>query len=71
MGSGAGLGQKPDDWNTISLCRDCHSEQHRIGEQSFERRHGIDMRHLADAFATASPKAGMIRLAKQERARGQ
>lgn len=66
-GSGAGIGQKPDDWNTISLCGGVaghHSEQHRIGEESFERRHGIDMRALADAFAKASPKSYEIELAK-------
>lgn len=70
IGSGAGIGQKPDDWNSISLCRDCHAEQHRIGERSFEKRHGINLSHLADAFATASPRAGQIRLAKQERNNG-
>lgn len=70
IGSGAGVGQKPDDWNTVSLCRDCHSEQHRIGETSFERKHKIDMRRLADTFALASPRAVQIRLAKQERANG-
>ena len=66
-GSGAGVGQKPDDWNTISLCRDHHADQHRIGEQSFERRHGIDMRELADKFCEKSPRAQQIRGEKRER----
>jgi hypothetical protein len=66
-GSGAGVGQKPDDWNTISLCGGIgghHSEQHRLGEASFENRHGIDMRELADKFAQASPRSYEIMLAK-------
>lgn len=54
-GTGGGLGVKPADWWTISLCRDHHTEQHRIGEAAFERRHGIDMKNLALAFAKASP----------------
>lgn len=63
------MGQKPDDWNTISLCRDCHVKQHSMGERSFEQWAKIDMQHLADCFAVASPKAREIRQAKQERNR--
>jgi hypothetical protein len=66
-GSGAGMGQKPDDWNTLSLCRDHHAEQHRLGEGSFEKRHTIDIRALADEFAAKSPRASQIRQAKWER----
>jgi hypothetical protein len=69
-GSGAGVGQKPDDWNTLSLCRDCHREQHRVGEQTFEKRFGVDMRAVADEFAAKSPRAAQIRDAKRERAGG-
>ncbi len=47
---------KPGDYWTISLCHDCHAEQHRIGELSFEQLHGIDMKALARAFVLASPK---------------
>lgn len=60
-GSDGGMGRKPSDWFTVSLCRDHHSEQHNIGEASFEQRHGIDLHELADAFAKASPKAPDIR----------
>jgi hypothetical protein len=66
-GSGAGVGQKPDDWNTISLCREHHSEQHRIGELSFEALHNIDMRELADEFCKHSPRAAQIAAEKRER----
>ena len=54
-GTDGGMGHKPSDRWVISLCRDCHGEQHRIGEPSFQARHGIDMRHLAEAFFKASP----------------
>lgn len=67
-GSHAGMAQKPDDWNTLSLCHECHMRQHQMGEQSFEQWANIDMRRLADAFAVASPKSLEIRRAKQERA---
>lgn len=54
-GTDGGTGLKPSDKWTISLCRDCHSEQHRIGEAPFERKHGINMKALAEAFFRASP----------------
>lgn len=63
-GTGAGVAQKPHDFFTISLCRDHHAEQHRIGEASFEKRHGIDMKALAYEFAKASPRAAQIREAR-------
>ena len=67
-GTGAGIAQKPHDYFTISLCRDHHAEQHRIGEQSFERLHGIDMKELAYEFAKASPRAAQIAQERQGRA---
>jgi len=67
IGSGAGMGQKPDDFHTISLCRDCHQSQHSLGEKSFETLNGIDMRALADEFAKASPKAREINAEKAGR----
>lgn len=60
VGSFAGMSQKPHDYFTISLCRDHHAEQHRLGEQSFERRHNISMAELAWEFARVSPKAREI-----------
>lgn len=67
-GSGAGVGQKPDDWNTVSGCQGHHAEQHRIGEESFEDRYQIKLASLAAEFAAASPKAAEIRRIQQERA---
>lgn len=66
MGSGAGIGQKPDDWRTVSLCRSHHARQHEVGERTFWA--GIDVDGLCNAFAAASPKAAEIRMEKQERA---
>lgn len=54
-GTDGGMGIKPSDEWCISLCRDCHGEQHRIGEASFEALHQIDMKALAVAFLKASP----------------
>lgn len=69
LGSGAGIGQKPDDWRTVSLCRSHHAMQHTIGEASFWAAQERDVEELIDAFCKASPKAHEIRLARQERER--
>jgi hypothetical protein len=65
LGSGAGMGQKPDDWRTVSLCTEHHRRQHNIGEEYFWR--GIDVEALIDAFCKASPKAMEIREVKASR----
>jgi 5-methylcytosine-specific restriction endonuclease McrA len=67
IGSGAGMAQKPDDWNTVSLCKPCHQSQHHVGERTFWKAAGIDPTALAEAFAKASPKAAEIRAKKVER----
>lgn len=66
-GSDAGMARKPSDFFTVSLCQHHHAEQHRIGEQSFEKAHGLDLAALAAEFAAASPKAREIRQAQRER----
>ena len=55
-GTDGGTGIKPSDCWTISLCRDCHARQHQIGEASFERERGINMKALAQEFVRHSPK---------------
>jgi 5-methylcytosine-specific restriction endonuclease McrA len=71
QGSGAGLGQKPDDWNAVSLCRDCHREQHRTSEPGFWQlyyaRTGRSVTDLIAAFIKASPKRREIEEAMKER----
>ena len=54
-GTDGGMGHKPSDRWTISLCRDCHSRQHQIGEAAFEKEAGINMKALAEAFFKSSP----------------
>lgn len=48
------MGEKSSDAMTISLCRDHHAESHR-GEQTFSRKHGLDMIAKAQEFYRASP----------------
>ena len=63
--------EKPDDWNTVSLCRDHHAQQHTIGERSFwdtyKLASGQTVEALIEAFCKASPKAMEIRAKKKER----
>jgi hypothetical protein len=67
MGSGAGIGQKPDDWNTVSLCQYHHVEQHRIGEPTFWARVGRCEQALIAEFIKASPKRHEIEQIRRER----
>lgn len=52
--SSGGMGMKSSDAMTLSLCRTHHDESHR-GEQTFNKRHGINMMELAKEFYRASP----------------
>ena len=54
-GTDRGIGLKPSDRWTVSLCSAHHAEQHRIGEGSFERLYALDLRGLATTFAAKSP----------------
>jgi len=65
-GTGAGIGQKPSDFWTISLCRECHSTQHKLGEESFEKLANINMKGLAMEFAKASPRWPQIKEAMDQ-----
>lgn len=75
MNSGAGIGQKPDDWRTVPLCAGpnsnadrqlgCHNRQHIVGEPTFWA--GTDIEALLNEFAAASPKAREIADKKRER----
>jgi 5-methylcytosine-specific restriction endonuclease McrA len=65
IGTHTGMGQKPDDWRVVSLCNECHTRQHNIGEVSFWR--GIDREALVAAFITASPKRREIFDAMREK----
>lgn len=60
--SGAGMGEKPDDFLTVPLCFDCHQgEQHtKLGEPAFWNRYANDNRQtvfqLMDELNRAEPK---------------
>lgn len=64
LGSGAGMGRKPDDHRAVSLCRDCHQKQHTIGEATFWKQVGQDVEILIDAFCRTSPVAREIKEAR-------
>ena len=50
-----GIGMKPGDGFTVSGCSAHHSEQHRIGEDAFERKYDVDLLKLSAEFRAASP----------------
>lgn len=54
-GGDGGLGVKPGDNRTISLCRFHHVEQHGRGEISFAEKYRIDLAELAATFWQQSP----------------
>mgnify|MGYP002127708541 FL=1 len=60
------MGQKPHDWQTVSLCKECHTRQHSIGEATFWNAslHLRPVSALIEAFCKASPKAREIREAR-------
>jgi hypothetical protein len=58
------MGQKPDDWRTVPLCREHHRIQHNVGEQTFWN--GTDIEALIEAFCKASPKAREIKEAQSQ-----
>lgn len=74
IGSGAGIGQKPDDWRCVPLCRDCHAQQHRFGEPNFwcdyEGLHGHTVEDVIAELIKTSPKRADIEREQKERNSG-
>lgn len=68
LGSGAGMGQKPDDHRVVSLCKDCHARQHQEGERTFWK--GRDVEGLIAAFVKASPRRQQIEQVMREARHG-
>jgi hypothetical protein len=54
-GTDGGTGLKPSDRYVVSLCREHHAEQHRIGEARFENKYSLDLLAIAAEFARRSP----------------
>ncbi|MCW1431364.1 DUF1364 domain-containing protein [Novosphingobium sp. JCM 18896] len=71
LGSGAGMGQKPDDFRAAPLCKFHHSSQHSQGEETFwsayKAASGQSVDQLLDELCKASPKAAEIKRVKAER----
>jgi hypothetical protein len=61
-GSDGGMGLKPSDRWTISLCRAHHLEQHQIGEGAFEAKYDLNLVTLATEFAAKSPYRNRLAL---------
>ena len=55
VGTDGGVGIKPSDKWTVPLCRDCHARQHQIGEESFEKQWGVNLKAVAEALFRHSP----------------
>lgn len=55
IGTDGGMGMKPGDNWTVSLCWRHHQRLHRYGERTFERLTGLQLKPLAEAFADKSP----------------
>lgn len=59
FGKRQAVGQKPDDRWALSLCRACHTDdpdsQHKIGEQEFWRRVGLNPLLVCEALQKAAP----------------
>lgn len=63
------VGSGGDDTGGVSMCRRHHAEQHTLGIETFQAKHGIDLWALAAAFVKASPDTAMreaIRLHQME-----
>jgi hypothetical protein len=71
IGSGTGIGQKPDDFRCVSLCgphgdrAGCHAAQHRKGEVGFWKERDVET--LIAEFIKASPKRHEIEQVRRER----
>lgn len=59
LGSGAGMGQRPDDHRTVALCKPCHTRQHTMGEQTFWA--GRDVDAIIAEFRRTSPAWPLIK----------
>lgn len=71
LGSGAGMGEKPDDWFGTGLCKECHDRQHIKGEATFwaeyEKAKGHDVHALIAFYVRTSPKRQEIEALRRER----
>jgi hypothetical protein len=62
VGTDGGVGLKPSDRWTISLCQTHHREQHELGEAMFAGKYELDLILLAKEFARRSPYADRLEI---------
>lgn len=67
FGKRQAVGAKPDDKWSVPLCADCHrndsNSQHRMGEQEFWRRVGLNPLLICEALQRAAPNLLSMRAA--------
>jgi hypothetical protein len=56
-----GIGEKPDDKWTVPLCKDCHREQHRVGELHFWYAIQLSPFLICERLFAASPNVEAMR----------
>jgi hypothetical protein len=56
-----GMGEKPDDKFVIPLCKDCHRDQHRVGELTFWHRIELSPFLICERLHAASPDIEAMR----------
>jgi hypothetical protein len=59
-GTDGGVGIKPSDRWTIPLCKECHTRQHQVGEDAFEKERGLNMKAVAEKLFRDSPHRGKL-----------
>lgn len=65
LGSDGGMGRKPSDYYTVSLCKPCHTQQHETGEATFWKGYNLDA--ILGAFTKSSPARRDIEKHQRER----
>lgn len=55
----AGTGLKPHDSSACPMCHGHHLEYHQDGHDTFEKRHGVNLKAMALEFTRRSPDAAM------------
>jgi hypothetical protein len=59
-GTGGGIAKKPPDSAALPLCVWHHGSGHQIGWATFESKHGVDLRMIAEGHATVSRGMGLL-----------
>jgi hypothetical protein len=67
------MAEKPSDRWAVSLCRSCHTRQHRIGELQFWEAHGLNPFQICidyyTRFCAEHPEVKTVKRAKKRKAK--